>query len=172
MSERKVFEDSVVPIPEEAGAIHRGLMINAAEPEHRNEEMLLSFSIDPPAQSQKDLEDLVNRGETIPVGDLKKKYGVKPGEIKALTSWLKANDYDIVEVSQDGASVYAKAKVDQIEKSLEVKMVRVTKDGITYTAAKNAPSLPAEVGKSVSAIIGLQPFRRAHKQFRILLHQS
>lgn len=45
-------------------------------------------------------------------------------------------------------------------------MVRVTKDGITYTAAKNPPSLPAAVGKNVQAIIGLQPFRHAHKHSR------
>jgi len=44
--------------------------------------------------------------------------------------------------------------------------VRVTKNGVTYTAAKNAPSLPADVGKGVHAIIGLQPFRQAHKNSR------
>src|SRR5262249_44111324 len=49
---------------------------------------------------------------------------------------------------------------------LDVKMTRVTKDGITYTAAQNAPSLPAEVGQGVHAIIGLQPFRQAQKQNR------
>ncbi len=42
-------------------------------------------------------------------------------------------------------------------------MVQVTKDGITYTAAQNAPSLPADVGAPVHAIIGLQPFRHAYK---------
>jgi kumamolisin len=42
-------------------------------------------------------------------------------------------------------------------------MVSVTRNGITYTAAKDAPSLPAEVAQSVHAIIGLQPFRHANK---------
>src|SRR5205085_2271206 len=54
----------------------------------------------------------------------------------------------------------------QIGKSLAVNMVRVTKDGITYNAAQNAPSLPAGVGQGVHAIIGLQPFRQAHKHSR------
>src|SRR5258708_10555082 len=45
-------------------------------------------------------------------------------------------------------------------------MVRVTKDGITYTAARNAPSLPADIAGSVHAIVGLQPFRHAHKHNR------
>ena len=46
-------------------------------------------------------------------------------------------------------------------------MVSVTKGGLTYTAAQNAPSMPADVAKNVQAIIGLQPFRKAQKHFRI-----
>jgi kumamolisin len=56
--------------------------------------------------------------------------------------------------------------VDLIEKSLRVDMARVNRDGLTYTAARNAPSLPTAVGDAVQAIGGLQPFRHAHKHFR------
>ena len=66
-------------------------------------------------------------------------------------------------MTSDGTGVYAEGSIDTIEKSLAVNMVRVTKDGLTFTAAQNAPSLPSDVGNNVSAIIGLQPFRRAHK---------
>ena len=45
-------------------------------------------------------------------------------------------------------------------------MARVSRDGFTYTAARNAPSLPASVGAAVRAIGGLQPFRQAHKHSR------
>ncbi len=72
-------------------------------------------------------------------------------------------------MSHDGTSVYARASVEQIEKSLAVDMVRVTKDGVTYTAAKNAPSLPSDVATGVHAIIGLQPFRQARKQSRMCM---
>src|SRR6202044_422642 len=48
-----------------------------------------------------------------------------------------------------------------------VHMVRVTGAGFTYTAARDAPSLPASVGGPVQAIGGLQPFRQAHKHSRI-----
>lgn len=40
------------------------------------------------------------------------------------------------------------------EQSLGVQMVKVTNQGITYTAAQNAPSLPISVGAPVHAIIG------------------
>jgi kumamolisin len=45
-------------------------------------------------------------------------------------------------------------------------MTRVTKGGVTFNAARNAPSLPAKVGNGVQAIIGLQPFRHANKHLR------
>jgi kumamolisin len=147
------------------GIVSHGLMVNAAEPEHKEEQMSLHFSIEMPKQQQTELEEKVAKGEVVSPQELQK-YGPTNSEVKTLTSWLKQQGFEIEQISNDGTSVYAKGTVDQIQKSLEVNMVRVTKDGITYTAAQNAPSLPSEVGKSVHAIIGLQPFRQAHKNFR------
>jgi kumamolisin len=167
MSDRKVFEDSVIPLPAQTGLTARGLMINAAEPEHRKETMtvLFSLAISPEAEAQ--LEARVARGEVVSPAELQKRYAVNPADRDALVSWLKTQGFKIGPVSKDGTSVYARATVEQIEKSLAVKMVRVTKDGMTYTAAQNAPSLPADVGRAVHAVVGLQPFRQAHKQSRI-----
>ncbi|MCW3053397.1 MAG: peptidase propeptide, partial [Chthonomonadales bacterium] len=98
--------------------------------------------------------------------ELKTVYTPIQADVDALTKWLKEQNFTINQISPDRTSVYATASVDQIAKSLQVSMVRVTRDGVTYTAAKNAPSLPAEVGNSVHAIIGLQPFRHANKHLR------
>jgi kumamolisin len=46
-------------------------------------------------------------------------------------------------------------------------MVPVTKNGVTYTSAQNAPSLPEEVAAAVRSINGLQPFRQANKHLRL-----
>ncbi len=46
-------------------------------------------------------------------------------------------------------------------------MARVTTGGFTYLAARNAPSLPEDVGRNVTAIIGLQPYRQARKNARV-----
>ena len=81
---------------------------------------------------------------------------------------MEGQGFKIQQTSHDGTSVYAQASVVQIAKSLAVNMVRVTKDGLTYTAASNAPSLPADVGRGVHAIIGLQPFRKANKHSRMI----
>jgi kumamolisin len=166
MADRKVFQDSVTPLPEQSGLTHNGLMIKAAEPEHRDEKMTILFSLALPPQAQAQLEERVARGEVVSLAELKKDYVPNAADRKALVAWLKKRGFEITHVSDDGTSVYARGTVDKIEKSLAVKMTRVTKDGITYTAAQNAPSLPADVGKGVHAIIGLQPFRQAHKNSR------
>ena len=93
-------------------------------------------------------------------------YGAKKADADALTAWLESQGFEINSVSGDNTSVYASAPVSQIEQSLQVQMVRVSRDGFTYTAARNAPSLPATVGAPVQAIGGLQPFWQAHKHSR------
>jgi kumamolisin len=169
-AERKVFADSVTPLPGEPGLTAHGLMVQATEPENLNEQMRVLFSLQIPPKSEAELEKRVARGEVVPLDELQQKYAANPADRKKLVAWLKRQHFDVTEVSSDGTSVYARASADQIQKSLDVDMVRVTKEGVTYTAAKNAPSLPADVGKSVHAIIGLQPFRQARKHFRMGPH--
>jgi kumamolisin len=166
MGDRKVFSDSVTPLPDQLGLTPHGLMVNAIEPQRRNETMTLLFSMSIPTDAHNDLEARVARGEVIGLDELKQKYAANSDDVKALLAWLKDQGFEIVKESSDGTGVYAKATVDQIEQSLGVKMVQVTKDGLTYTASQNAPSLPVEVAKSVHAIIGLQPFRQAQKHNR------
>ncbi len=170
--DRKVFADSVTPLPAAEGPTHLGLMVAKARPETSKEQMTVVFSLALPDSAQADLQKMVAEGRTVSPAQLNKKYAADANDAKALTSWLKSQGFKIEKVSADRTSVYAQGTVEQIEKALNVNMVRVTKDGITYTAAQDAPSLPASVGKSVSAIVGLQPFRRAHKQFRICVPQS
>jgi kumamolisin len=161
--DRKVFADSVTPLPAAEGPTHLGLMVAKARPETSKEQMTVVFSLALPDSAQADLQKMVAAGRTASPAQLTKNYAADANDAKALTSWLKSQGFKIEKVSADRTSVYAQGTVEQIEKALNVNMVRVTKDGITYTAAQDAPSLPASVGKSVSAIVGLQPFRRAHK---------
>lgn len=166
MSTRKVFTDSVTPLPEHGGLTPQGLAVNDARSEHRQDVMKLLFSLSLPAAAEAELEEKVERGENISADDLRKKYTAKAEDAEALVNWLKAHGFEILQVTPDRTSVYARATVAQIEDSLEVKMVRVTKNGLTYTAAQNAPSLPLDIGNGVQAIIGLQPFRQAQKHYR------
>src|ERR1700730_350763 len=169
---RKVFSNSVTPLPAAEGPTHLGLMVAAAKPENNKEQMKVVFSLAIPADAQAKLQQMVAEGKVASPQDIAKNFSADPADAKALSSWLKSEGFKVDKISGDRTSLYAHGTVEQIQKSLNVNMVRVTKDGITYTAAQNAPSLPADVGKNVSAIVGLQPFRRAHKQFRICTPQS
>jgi len=169
MAQRKVFQDSVTPLPDTPGPGPRGLMVAAAEPETANEEMNVLFSLEIPAAKTADLEERVARGEVLSPDELQQNYAPNAADCDKLVKWLNAQGFDVTGVSHDGSSVYARASVAQIEKSLDVDMVRVTKDGVMYTAAKNAPSLPSNVANGVHAIIGLQPFRQARKQSRMCM---
>src|SRR5271165_4232000 len=147
--DRKVFTDSVIALPEEAGVTKNGLIVNQAKLENRNETMELLFSLDMP--SQQELEQRVAKGEVISVDELNKKYAPKASDVDALKKWLAEQGFKVTGQSSDSSSVYANATVGQIEQSLAVNMVRVTKNGITYTAARNPPSLPSNVGAPVHA---------------------
>src|ERR1051326_3233403 len=142
---RKVFANSVTPLPEEPGITPHGLILNAAQPDNRNEQMTLLFSVAPPDDVRKQLEEIVAKGQTVSAKELNTKYASRSADVQPVIGWLKKGGFEIVRVAPDNSGVYARASVAQIEKSLGVNMVRVTKDGITYTAARNAPSLPANV---------------------------
>ena len=163
MDQRKVFADSITPLPDQQGLTPTGLMINAAKVVDKSQKMDLLFSLSMDPATQKDLEDKVAAGQVVTPAELRTKYVPDQKDIDALVTWLKAQGYEDTRVSPNGTSVYTRATVPLIESSLQVNMVSVTKNGLTYTAAKNAPSLPADVGKSVHAIIGLQPFRHPNK---------
>ena len=161
MSDRKVFHDSITELPQQQGVTANGLIVNAAKPEAHDQRMDVLFSLD--IQSKDDLEKQVASGAVLSADELAKKYSPKPADVEKLKKWLIGQGFKVTGQSPDGTSVYANATAGQIEQSLDVKMVQVTRDGITYTAAQNAPSLPSDVGAPVHAIIGLQPFRQMNK---------
>ncbi len=166
MSERKVFHDSVVPLPDEPGMTPAGIFQHSAKPTDMTARMTLVFALRPPPPRHDELEARVAAGEVVPVPELNDRYGAPAESVSALTDWLTRHGYDIERVSDDGTSVYASAPLAAIESSLEVDMVTVSREGVTYAAAKNAPSLPEPVGGDVRAIVGLQPWRRARKHLR------
>jgi kumamolisin len=153
MADRKIFQDSITPLTED------GIP-------DQNHEMNLIFSLNMDPALQKELEDKVASGQTVSPAELKQKYVPDPGNVDGLVTWLKTQGFTITNISPNGTAVYASAPIPMIEQALQVTMVSVTRNGITYTAAKDAPSLPAEVAQSVHAIIGLQPFRHANKHRR------
>src|SRR5437667_7131042 len=166
MPGRKMFPNSVVPLPTTPGLTTQGLIVSAAEPRHRDDMMQLHFSLAPPEALQQELEERVAKGEVIPIDEQEKKYGADAASADALVAWLTKEGFKVSHVTPDHTTIYASAPVSQVEASLGVHTVRVTRDGQTYTAASDVPSLPAAVAANVLHIGGLQPFLHAHKHSR------
>ncbi|MGZ4648934.1 MAG: S53 family peptidase [Kineosporiaceae bacterium] len=165
MPGRKVFEDSVVPLPPDDGLAPNGLLLHGIGTRHDDEPMDLLFSLELPTDVSAELEARVARGEVVPAKELAAMTA--PQDVRdRLVNWLAGHGFTVDHVSADGTSVYATSTVTNVAEQLQVDMARVTRDGITYNAARTPPSLPDDVGEGVRAIIGLQPFRQANKHLR------
>ncbi len=165
MAGRKVFADSVVPLPEEDGPIQRGMLVQSASASDKTDTMDVLFALGLDAKAKADLEDKVAAGEVVSPEELAA-VTVPEKSRKKLTDWLTSHGFEVDHVSDDGSSVYATSSVSNIAKQLKLEVAKVTRDGVTYNAARTAPSLPQDVGAGVQAIIGLQPFRHANKHTR------
>jgi len=159
---RKVFANSVTPLP-----LQPGLHVAAAEASHDNDTMQVLFSLPIPPDAKARLEAKVARGEVVSPQELERDYSAKAADAEKLVTWLKGQGFEVTHITPNYTGIYARATVAQISKSLDVQMARVTREGITYNAARNAPSLPSDVGDGVHAIVGLQPFRHAYKNCRM-----
>ena len=152
----KRFESSIVKLP--PGAESSPLALSN---QVRQRKLELHFALE--SNNIEELQARVARGETVSQNEIKEKYSGSEKDFKTLVSWLKDHGFQITQASADFTSVYAKASVAQIEKSLGVKMAIVTYKGKTAPAALTAPELPLDVGTRVIAIDGLQPFVQAVK---------
>src|SRR3954454_14100105 len=93
MSERKVFPDSVIPLPNQPGLSGNGLIVNSAALEHKDEEMTVLFSLSLPGDAQRALEERVARGEVVPPDELASKYGANQADLTRLEAWLKDHGF-------------------------------------------------------------------------------
>jgi kumamolisin len=137
-----------------------GINVQAISPDRQSK---LEIQISLGMRNVSEMQQRVAKGEIIPETDLDKLYRPPASDYEALVAWLKEQGFEITQTTADRTSVYAKGTLEQIENSLQVKMVKVTVAGVTYAAAKTAPSLPTSIAGHVLGINGLQPFLRAHK---------
>ena len=166
MSNRKYFHDSVSELPPQPGSAAGRLMVAAVEAPHLTEQLTVHFGFEIPSASEAELEKRVAAGEQIPAQELDAKYGLKEADTAPLRDWLKKNGYSDIHESADHAGVFATASASTLASTLNVDFARVTKNGVTYTSARNAPSLPEEVSAKVHSISGLQPHKHLNKHRR------
>src|SRR5713101_9311859 len=102
--DRKVFANSVTPLPAAEGPTHLGLMVAAAQPENRKELMTVVFSLSFPDSAQAQLQQMVAQGKVVSPKEMSKNFSADPADSKALASSeiLKAYNADGLSVTGKG----------------------------------------------------------------------
>jgi kumamolisin len=160
---RKTFHDSIVDLGLGQGTSPTGLVVQDADASHGDDVFHIQFSLAIDPEKEKDLAMRVANGERISASELDSKYGLSANDTAPLKKWLGENGFTFTQESPDHLNVFATAPARVAAKALEFELGRVTKDGITHTAARTAPSLPADVGSRVRDIRGLQGFVQLRK---------
>src|SRR6476469_40162 len=119
MAARKIFSDSIVPLPKSDGPAPNGAIVQAATQRQLDEtlDVLFTLSLDPAATSA--LEAKVAAGEVATPAEIA--AATAPDDVRdRLTKWLEAHGFSVGKTSADGTSVYASSTVSNIAKQLDV----------------------------------------------------
>ena len=91
--DRKVFADSVTPLPPTDGPTHLGLMVARARPETGKERMTVVFSLALPDSAQADLQKMVAEGKVVAPKQLARNYSADAGDAKSLVTTADVGMY-------------------------------------------------------------------------------
>jgi kumamolisin len=117
----------------------------------------LDFSVALKMHNFAELQNRVARGEIISLDEIASKYYPTADEYKTVAAWLSSQGFAVKPADKYNLSIFASGTVAQIERVFATKFGRVNFQGVEYTSALSAPSLPAEVAAPVLGINGLQP---------------
>ena len=118
----------------------------------------LDFSVTLKMHNFAELQSRVAWGEIISLDEIASKYYPTPDEYKTVAVWLSSQGFAVKPPDKYNLSVFASGTVAQIERAFATKFGRVKFQGVEYTSALSAPSLPAEVAAPVLGVNGLQPY--------------
>jgi kumamolisin len=163
---RKVFHDSIFSLGSKDVPPPKGFTVETASDDDLDRSLTLQFVIDIGPEKRRLLDDSIAKSKVLAPEELFARFGANEFDVTALLQWLSVRGYEIIEISRDRASVYVTASARVISETLNLTMARVTVDGTTYVAALDPPSLPAEIGRFILAIVGLQPFLGLKKGLR------
>lgn len=164
MPDKTTLEDSVVRLPDQFGTDPvTGLVTQALEPADLDEEVTFLVSLHTSPGRREELEARIARGETVSPEELADRYGAAASRRARVRTWVQSEGLTYDGESSDRSGIYVRGTVSDVARCLGVTFVRVIRDGESYLAARDAPSVPSDLGDAVRAIVGLQPYRHPGK---------
>ena len=122
----------------------------------------LEFSVALGMRNLEEFQARIGNGELVPYEEVQAKYMPLQADYDRVAAWLTSQGFTLTFHDTSRLSVFAQGTVAQIQSNFGVTMQSVTVDGVAYTSAISAPSLPASVTTGVLGINGLQP--HLHKE--------
>ena len=84
MNGRKIFQDSITPLPDKEGLTPQGFMMNFCKPEDYEKIMRIVFSLSMPKNLEDALEQKVASGEVVSPAELQRTYIAPVADTTAL----------------------------------------------------------------------------------------
>jgi Pro-kumamolisin, activation domain len=92
--------------------------------------------------------------------EVARRFGEPSGVVERLISWLAGGGLRVTHLAASGDFVQATGSVAQVERLLRTTLRTYTADGLTFTANRTPPSVPADL--PVISVMGLDTRQRFH----------
>ncbi len=103
-----------------------------------------------------ELRDRIEQGETVSIAEMQARYFPTPEAWKTVAAWANAHGYTVEDEDATHLTVFARAAVAQVQKTLQVHFSRIlAADGQEFTASGDMPVVPAELADAVAGVTGL-----------------
>jgi sugar lactone lactonase YvrE len=110
-----------------------------------------------------ELQARVARGELIPRAELEARYLPLPADHDRVVRWLETEGFTITRTDDTRLGIFARGPVARLAQSFRTTFARITADGVDYTSAITAPSVPSSLARALRGIHGLQPHQRPRR---------
>jgi kumamolisin len=170
---RVVFDNSIRAVPEESATstslvatavTRRTAVITRRELKAEELAAPMDFAVSLTMRNYAELEARIGRGEVISPAEMAAKYDPAVEDYNKVADWIQSQGMTITHESTHHLAVFAEGTVSQVKAAFAVDFARVTGvDGVEYSSAITAPSVPAEVASGILGINGLQPHIRMHR---------
>lgn len=161
-----VFQNSVtavpIPAPGKTPNPHRPFVARAAL-QQGEVDAELEFEVALKMRNFAELQGRIAAGERVAPAEMAAKYFPLAADHQAVVDWLTGQGFKITRRDETHLAVFARASVGKIQQALKVNFARVSMEGVEYTSAVSAPSIPATLSPLLVGVNGLQPHLRARK---------
>jgi sugar lactone lactonase YvrE len=115
-----------------------------------------------------ELQARIARGELVSRTEMLERYLPLEADHEAVLAHLKARGLTVRKTFGTRIAIFVSAPVSVVAEAFHADFGRVSFQGVEYSSALSAPSLPASISPLVAGIHGLQPHIRPHRMSKAL----